>query len=867
MFWKVFDSLIACKFHRMKRSSYLIGTLLLMGAIAMAAPMGIDLGTEFIKVASVKNGNVDIVLNEQSHRKSHNFVGFRLPERYFAEEAKNFAARFPDNMIGAVNRMVGLRGSDDIAGLIASTLGLYYNLTEDSTGTVRATFGTGSGQIAFTAEQVLGMMFAHIRLITEKDLGETSREAVVTVPNFFTPRQSQAIINAAAIGGVKVLSLIQSTTATALQYGIQQRGFDNETIVMIYDMGTSKTEATIVKYSPPKTGLKKSEEKKIPLSQRLGTMKVLRQSALSTLGGRTFDFCIADIIEAAFEKESKQDGPSKSAATSLAARKGMVSLLRAANKAKEILGANKLAAVTVEGILPDRDFSMQLTRTEFEEKCDAHFKKAAALVKQLIEESGVPPEEIATMELMGGATRVPKLIEELEAAFGRTVGRTINADEAAALGAAFYAAAASDSIRVKSFALQDIFPRNISFSLSKRPDSDEEVSVRPLFVQAVAPSRKSVSVARNEDFNLTVMTATDDGERVEDFTVLVSGVQKALRGTDYYNKEKGEDGTVNFLLAHENNSHTIKIELRASESNTVTVEKASITIRYAVNATKKVLLNETELEELAAKEKEAAEKKEESAADAENAKAESEDDGEISDESSGDKENEADAESAKSDIKTKKTEKTKTSKKPTKKYKQVPVTEMRRKLVDLTVDIVYAEPRPMSSDEIAVSRKLLKELSDVDKQKRLIAAARNDIEAYLLYVKGDGVLENQELLDKLGEENVTAIKEAVERIGDWYESAPDKTSVDGYKAKLSELRTVVKKNLPKAKEPKAKKTTPTTSSKPKKETASGSKKKASSSSQSTSKKAESKKTESKKASKPKPKPKKKEPEPDTTEEL
>ena len=345
-------------------------TILRLSALALLATavnsqiIAVDFGSDFIKVAGVKPGTgIDLVLNEQSKRKSNNYIGYRGDDRFLGEDAYNLAPRFPDQMYTFMNRLAGKSYAD--AEFREETFikgfGLPYSFSEDPT---RKTIliNNPHPETTYSPEELIAQLLGYVKKQAEKHLEIDVTGSVITVPAFMTVAEREALVHAANLTGLPVLSLVSNTLAAALQYGVQRRGFGNQTTtIVIYDMGASRTEVGVYRFTEatevngkPKRG------------GELGNLETLAVTYDESLGGRAFTDCIADHLMKKFEEET---GLSFAGKTDRASMKAQTVLLRVANKAKETLSANKQAPVHVEELYEGKPFFYTITRVEFEEVC------------------------------------------------------------------------------------------------------------------------------------------------------------------------------------------------------------------------------------------------------------------------------------------------------------------------------------------------------------------------------------------------------------------------------------------------------------------------------------------------------------------
>jgi molecular chaperone DnaK (HSP70) len=807
------------------RSVFVLATAVALCTVAQAAMMGLDIGSDFIKIAAPKNNNIDIVLNEQSHRKTDNYIGFRGDERYFAADAKSLAPRFPDNMFTYMNQMVGVpfndtarlrRFSDELQQKAALVEALKPTLDENETdskslGTVA--FRTGANPLVnYTAETLQGMMFGFLRNLVKKDTGSRLRDATVTIPAAFSQRQRQALIDAGALAGVNVVGTVHVTTAIALHYGLKRNGFGNQTHrLMIVDVGAAHVDVGIYEFSPPATPAKGKRSKK---AEALGFMETKAIVSDLSAGGRAMDSCLAQLIENRFVESTKL--PRVLTADTLQKRKAVIALMRAGNKAKEVLSANKAANIVAEGMAPNKDFPTTITRQEFESECAPYFEKTLDIIKHAVAKSGLSMSEIDAVELAGGASRMPKLIDDLTALRGSPVDRTLNADEAAAIGAAFFGGVAAGRFRVPSFAVREsLFMAipgvdTVAFAMSPKTDV-EPLQFRTLFgASSRIGQLKSVTVNRTANFNITVAhNMSETNELVTDYVTKISGVDSGLRSVSYYSS-KGELAELSTTLNHPNNSHSIRIEFRASESGLVVVESAELRINYVENVTRqnKVNMTDDELEVEINKTRTAVEtrhaadealraakkqSKDKNATGDSNATAETASNETVAEpEVNATAVEEAEAAAAKR-LETKYAKALKTMKR----HKFVPETseEMKRSVQKLKTRNVYSFPSPLTRGDKKILRGILEEFDFADEQRRLLAKVRNDLEGYIVWVRGDGVLDNQTLKDggRLTEEIAAEIEATLTNVSTWMDDeATDDTPREEYEAYLTKLKDAVK---------------------------------------------------------------------------
>ena len=535
--------------------------VVLLAAVVVADVIGVDYGSEFVKVTSPHDQALDIVLNEQTRRKSFNFVGFRGDERFIGEDARNLAPRFPANMFSFTQHLLGVSSNSPQEEHFKNMLPTF-STVEDSVRSALNFSCPSNPAVEYSAEELSAMLLGYVKDIAAKDASIKPKDAVITVPAFWNQNQRRALLDAAKLVDLNVLSLMHSTTAAALQYGMLRRGFGNETFTLaIYDMGSSNSEVGIYQFSP--TVVKEGEKLKLGFS--LGTLRTIHIESDETLGGRAFDTCLARMIDDKAVSTLKISSVFAREANT-ANRKSLFSLLRAANGAKETLSANAQTPVTVEGIAPDRDYSTEIRRESFESSCQQLFARAVDLADRAVRHANLTFAAVDSFEVIGGGLRIPKIINDLTTLVGRTVNRTINGDESCAFGAGYYAMRRSGQYIVRSFAVEDRLPENYTFSVIDRAGKNSHR--RTLFSNAILGSRKSITLNRTEDFSIEIYR----GSELPAMTIDVSGVRAALDELGYFAPQ----------IVHDNNSHSIRMELNLTEAGTIEISEVTARVRLAV---------------------------------------------------------------------------------------------------------------------------------------------------------------------------------------------------------------------------------------------------------------------------------------------
>uniref|UniRef100_A0A6I8NEY3 Hypoxia up-regulated protein 1 n=2 Tax=Ornithorhynchus anatinus TaxID=9258 RepID=A0A6I8NEY3_ORNAN len=462
------------------------------------AVMSVDLGSESMKVAIVKPGvPMEIVLNKESRRKTPVTVALKENERFFGDGAASVAIKNPKVALRYFRDLLGKRADNPHVALYRRRFPEHELAADPRRQTVLFRL---TPQMQFSPEEVLGMVLNYSRSLAEEFAEQPIKDAVITVPAFFNQAERRAVLQAARMADLKVLQLINANTATALSYGVFRRKDINATAqnVMFYDMGAGSTVCTVVTYQTVKT-------------KEAGTQPQLQIRGVGfdrTLGGLEMELRLREHLAGLFNEQRRAQG----APDVRGNPRAMAKLLREANRLKTILSANADHTAQIEGLMDDVDFKAKVTRAELEDLCADLFERVPGPVRQALGSAEMSLDEIEQVILVGGATRVPKVQEALLKAVGKEeLGKNINADEAAAMGAVYQAAALSKAFKVKPFGVRDatLFPIQVEFSREVEEESGGRSlkhNRRLLFSRmGPYPQRKVITFNRySHDFRFSV---------------------------------------------------------------------------------------------------------------------------------------------------------------------------------------------------------------------------------------------------------------------------------------------------------------------------------------------------------------------------
>ena len=332
----------------------------------------------------------------------------------------------------------------------------------------------------FTATQLVSMFLSKVKQTASNELKLPVSDLVMSVPAWFTDIQRRSLMDAAEIAGLKLLRLMNDTTASALGYGITKLDLptaeEKPKRVAFVDIGHSNYTCSIVEF-------------------RKGELTVKSTTYDRHFGGRDFDKALVEHFAAEFKEKYKIDIKTNA--------KAMVRVAAAAEKLKKILSANLQAPLNIESLMNDVDVHTMMKREELEALVEPLLNRVHMPLEQALAEAKMTIEDIDIVELVGGCTRVPALKDRIQKFFGKPLSFTLNQDEAVARGCAFSCAILSPVFRVRDFAIHDIVNYPIEFTWEKSPDIPDEDTALTVFNKAnVMPSTKILTFYRKQPFDL-----------------------------------------------------------------------------------------------------------------------------------------------------------------------------------------------------------------------------------------------------------------------------------------------------------------------------------------------------------------------------
>jgi molecular chaperone DnaK len=441
----------------------------------MGKIIGIDLGTTNSCVAVMEGNEPVVIANSEGARTTPSVVAFMdngNGERKVGAPAKRQAITNPKHTISSIKRFMGKR-YDDVPGEMKTVA---YDVEKGPNNTPRVRIGDRQ----YTPQEISAFILVKMKQTAEDYLGQEVKEAVITVPAYFNDAERQATKEAGQIAGLDVKRIINEPTAAALAYGLDKQNKDMK--IAVFDLGGGTFDISVLELGD-------------------GVFEVKSTDGDTHLGGDDFDQVIINWLADEFKKDEGIDLRQDAMA--------LQRLKEAAEKAKVELSSSTQTEINLPYIFPvdgiPKHLVRSLTRSKFEQLADKLFQQMMEPCRRAMKNSGISTGDISEVILVGGSTRIPRVQEEVEKFFGRKPSKSVNPDEAVAVGAAIQGGVLTGE--VKDVLLLDVIPLSLGI------ETLGSVFTKLIESNTTIPSKKTETFSTAADNQPSVEIHVLQGER------------------------------------------------------------------------------------------------------------------------------------------------------------------------------------------------------------------------------------------------------------------------------------------------------------------------------------------------------------------
>ena len=444
----------------------------------MGKILGIDLGTTNSCMAVIEAGEATVLENSEGKRTTPSVVAFaKNGERLVGDAAKRQAVTNPANTVYSAKRFIGRKFSE----VAEESKRMPYKVVTGNNDDAAIEVEVEGERKSYSPQEIASMILAKMKADAEMRLGETITQAVITVPAYFNDTQRQATKDAGSIAGLEVLRIINEPTAASLAYGLDKK---NDEKIAVYDLGGGTFDISILEIGDQ-------------------VFQVKATNGDTHLGGDDWDNSIIDWVVDEFKSESSIDLNGQPDA--------MQRIKEEAEKAKIALSSSQNYEISLPFITADQSgpkhIKVELTRAKLEQLTDSLFERTTSPVKSCLKDAGLNSGEIDELVLVGGMTRMPRVVETANALLGKQPNQGVNPDEVVAIGAAIQGGVLNKEEGLDSVLLLDVTPLSLGI------ETEGGIFTKLIERNTTVPAKKSNIFSTAADNQPGVDVQVSQGER------------------------------------------------------------------------------------------------------------------------------------------------------------------------------------------------------------------------------------------------------------------------------------------------------------------------------------------------------------------
>lgn len=438
--------------------------------------IGIDFGDDSCIIAVARQGGIETIANDYSLRATPSVVAFGEKNRILGVAAKNQMTTNMKNTVHSFKHLIGRHHSEPK--VLQERSKLPFRTTENPDGSLGIVVRYLNEEHTFTPTQVTAMIFTKLKHTAEAALNIKVADVVIGVPCFLTDSERRAMLNAAETAGLNVLRLMNETTATALAYGIYKQDLpgpeEKPRNVVFVDAGHSTLQVSAAAFNK-------------------GKLRMLAAAYDPQNGGRDISILLANYFANDFKTRYKVDAKNNPRA--------FLRLITEVEKIKKQMSANATdLPINIECFMDDKDVSGKMNRAMLEEMMESMLQRVESTMQQCLSDSGLKIDDIYSVEIVGGSSRVPAIKRLIEKVFRKAPSTTLNQDEAVARGCALQCAMLSPAFKVREFNVADVQPYSIQLVWQDESGQEADMEVFPKNHQV--PFSKMLTFYRKDPFML-----------------------------------------------------------------------------------------------------------------------------------------------------------------------------------------------------------------------------------------------------------------------------------------------------------------------------------------------------------------------------